>query len=118
MTGKGAYLITNKLIDGDYRKENGRLSEIDLISEVLQNVFVTLSVERGKFYPNKNFGSSISNITNEPMEQYALAFARQALDDTDGVYVLDAVIKSGTAELTVLINDKREKVNIKLENNV
>lgn len=56
--------MTNKIIDGDYVKSNGaaRLQTVDYIDEVLQNAKIILTARRGKFYPNKDFGSLISTI--------------------------------------------------------
>ncbi len=111
--------MISRLENGDYVKgENGALETVELAEELLQNAFITLKAKRGRFYPNKNFGSRIYEINGEPFSEYALSYARQALDETDGVFALKCEIKDGCAVFVLLINNEEREVRIQLENNL
>lgn len=99
-----------KLNNGAYTvDENGNLIGIEYIEQVLQNVSLMLSANRGKFYPDKNFGSSISK--NDASLQ-ALAYARQALSELDGVCVKSALMDNDSIIFSLLINEEERSVTI------
>ena len=111
--------MTNQLINSDYRKgEDGAYLKSDTEDELYQNAVLTLHAERGKFYPDKNFGSRIKATPKTSVAEQFLAFAQQALDATDGVYAIKAEIESDTAVITLLVNDEERKVSLQLENNL
>ena len=109
--------MADKLINGDYVKENNTLIKIEYIDELLQNAGLVLNAERGRFYPNKNFGSRIKEAAGRPAE-YALAYARQALDGIDGVFVCSASQSGNSVVLKLMINGEEREVSIALENNI
>ena len=109
--------MSDRLIDGDYVKENGALVQVDYIDEVLQNAKLLLKAIRGRFYPNKNFGSHIRE-NSDISAAYATAYARQALDSLDGVYVSSARRENSDIIIKLLINGEEREVSIALENNI
>lgn len=111
--------MTYGLINGDYvRGVDGKLLTVDGVREVLQNVMLQLTATRGRFYPNKDFGSDLKTKMQAPPEAYALAYARQALGDTDGVFVTKATVNLGDIVFTLQINNSEEEVSISLEDDV
>lgn len=111
--------MTLKLVNGDYVKDdNNKLEAIEYIDEVLQNATILLNANRGKFYPNKNFGSHIEKINSQPYDEYALAFARQALAVIDGVCVKSANRIGNLLTLDLTINNEERQVTLQLEDNI
>lgn len=112
--------MQNKIVDGDYSWSNveKRLETVDYIDEVAQLVKIALTASRGRFYPNKDFGSLLKGINAAPYEEYALAYARQAVDAIDGVYIKRAVLENGSLVFDIDINDEERQVSIKIENNL
>jgi len=107
--------MTNKIENGDYVKtENSGVLQIDYIEEVLQNVWLAMCCERGRFYPDKDYGSHLKESLLFPKEQYILAFARQSAEDLDGVYIKSVDINEGSAVFTVLVNDDERRVSFEL----
>ncbi|MBQ7202855.1 MAG: hypothetical protein IJS03_02425 [Eubacterium sp.] len=108
--------MADKLTNGDYTIVSGEkaLEQIDYINELLQNAFVLLKAKRGRFYPNKDFGSLIYSLDTGNPEKYIEAFAQQALDKLDGVFVKSAVVdsQSGAILINLLINDTQGQVII------
>ena len=107
-----------KLIDGEYVKDGGALVTVEYIEALLQNVSLILYAERGRFYPDKDFGSRIREINKEPFEEYAAAYIRQALYDLDGVFVKN--VRKNENEITVelIINDENREVVLPFENDI
>jgi hypothetical protein len=106
--------LTEKIINGDYVKNSATnsLDTVEYIEEVLQNVKIVLTAQRGKFYPNKNFGSRLGDIDCQPFCEYALAYANQALDEIDGVFVKNVVQKENQVIFNITINDEERQVAI------
>jgi homoaconitase/3-isopropylmalate dehydratase large subunit len=106
--------------NGDYVKsdENKDLKNVEYIDEILQNVAIVLNARRGKFYPNKDFGSYIKNIENEPKAEYALNYARQAVSSIDGVYVKSVDIDDKEMIFTMIVNEKEGLVRVKVGDDV
>lgn len=110
--------MTNKIINGDYVKAGNTLEQIEYIDELLQSIKIVLTAGRGSFYPNKNFGSNIRNICQEPRAEYAIAYARQALDTLDGVCVKGVTFENNQATFTIDINNEERQVTVSLESNI
>ncbi len=111
--------MASKLIDGDYqRDENGNAVTVEYIDELLQNAFVTLSTRRGRFYPNKNFGSRIKENDALPKDEYIFAYAVEALDKIDGVTVKGVSVENGEAKIKLKVNGLEKEVKVQLENNL
>lgn len=110
--------MTNKIVNGDYVISGGETEQTEYMDELLQNARILLTASRGNFYPDKNFGSSIKRTGNRLTQQYALLYARQALDTLDGVYVKQAEIKNARLCLTLEINNDERQVTLNLESNV
>ncbi|MCR5206855.1 MAG: hypothetical protein K6C14_00070 [Eubacterium sp.] len=109
-----------RVIDGDYKRDaqTGKALTVQYIEELLQNAFTALNTRRGRFYPNKSFGSRIKELNREPADKYAFIYAAEALDGLDGVTVKSAELENGRAVISLLINDTEGQVSIRLENNV
>lgn len=104
-----------QLIDGDYQNTpDHRLTEVHGMEELLQNVRIALQAKRKRFYPDKDFGSRISTATHEPLAEYITAYACQALERTDGAYVIKSEITGSIAAITVLLNSQERQVSINL----
>lgn len=112
--------MADKIENGDYSLvDDGRgLKQIEHFDEMLQNVAVTLNVRRGRFYPNKDFGCNVINSSKQPVLEYALNYARQAVDSIDGVYIKGAEFENDNICFTVLINGREGQVRIGIENNI
>lgn len=112
--------MTEKLVNGDYVKCSGKnsLEKIDFIDEIVQSVILILTAHRGKFYPDKNFGSLLSDITCAPQDEYALCCARQALDGIDGVFIKKAHTAQDKYIFDLIINNEERQVEIKRESDL
>lgn len=82
--------------------------------EILKNCIVAMKCPRGRFYPNKNFGSYILDEADKHFSDELLAYARQAVSEIDGVYVKSVDISGEKAVFTLIINDTQRQVNIAL----
>ncbi len=80
--------------------------------EILLASVMALHTDRGRFYPNKDYGSGLrsSGLSAEEL----LGCARQALYDFDGVYVKSARLDGGKAVFVLLINNREKEVEISL----
>lgn len=109
--------MQSKLVNGDYAKDGAPLT-VSYIEELLQNAFVALNTKRESFYPNKSFGSKIRMINRRPVEEYAFAYACQALEGLDGVFVKGASLTDNGVIILLAVNGTQGQVNIELENNI
>ena len=110
--------MNNKLRDGDYVRTADGLDVTELSDELLQNAEIILKAKKGRFYPDKNFGRRIGKAPPEQSAEYALAFAREALNGADGIYVIGAEINDSTIDFTLMINHEERQVSIKREENI
>lgn len=110
--------MTEKIANGDYvmQDNSDNVQSVEYIDEVVQAIKMRLVAQRGKFYPNKDFGSFLRQELPQPEEEYALAYARQALEGLDGVFVSSARLEDGTIYLGVAINAKEMQVIQQIEN--
>lgn len=108
--------MTNRIVDGDYIKTHlDRLETIDNEQELIQTAGQILYARRGSFYPNKDFGSMIRlGELKKPELEYALSYARQALDTLDGVYVKSVNSESDGLVFDLMINETEGRVEVKL----
>lgn len=111
--------MSYRLVDGEYALDGGgNPIPIEYYEDLLQKVLLALKAKRGKFYPNKDFGSRLNEIEKEPFEKYAESYARQALDGFDGVFV-KKVIKDGNAlTFQLLVNEREEEVILQIEEDI
>lgn len=107
--------MTEKLTNGDY-SQNGEstLDTVEQIEEILQNAAVCLAAQRGRFYPNKDFGMRFVSAEKEPFDKYLLSFARQALSCVDGVVVKSVRITSEKFIFNLLINDNERTAEVNI----
>ena len=108
-----------KLSNGEYIKDGeGKLVTVEYIEELVQNAALALTAKRGRFYPDKNFGSRLSGLNREPFEEYAAAFIRQALYDLDGVFVKKVIKNEENIEVILIINDEEKEVILPIEQEI
>lgn len=108
-----------KLIDGEYVKDgDGRLITVEYIEALLQNVCLIIGTQRGKFYPDKNFGSRLSTDIKEPFEEYAQTYIRQAIYGLDGVFVKKVRRNGNGITVILIINDEEKEVTLPFEENI
>lgn len=90
--------------------ESRCIRDIDYIEGLLDAARLCLRAERGHFYPDKNFGSSIKQSFTEPE---ILSQARLAVGELDGVYV-ESVCKmsNGLVVFNLKINDEKGQVEV------
>lgn len=107
---------TYKLQSGDYVKKQNEndFETVEYIDEVVQAASMALKTQRGRFYPNKNFGSYIKTAINKD-NNAALVYARQATEHIDGVYVKNAEVKNNGLFADLIINDVERSVRIDFE---
>lgn len=86
-------------------------SRIDGPNGLLRDAALALIIPRGKFYPDKNFGSVVKYT--EPIA-LTLARARQAVEHLDGVYVKSVEKRDdGLMVFNLSVNDVQRQVEAK-----
>ena len=88
--------------------------EIDPLMQCLIGTRRLLMLPRGRFYPYKDFGSRLHEVA-APINTYALAYAQQALAETDGIHVIQAEQQGKIIQFTLLINNTEGKVNYRID---
>lgn len=83
------------------------MNNYDFIDETLKNAVRCLTVKRGRFYADKNFGSKISASQNNAE---ILAYARQSVDGLDGVFVKSAVKNNSSVTFVLTVNGEERSV--------
>ncbi|MGN0531740.1 MAG: hypothetical protein ACI4IN_02980 [Eubacterium sp.] len=108
--------MTDLIINGDYvtTGQGSGLQMVEHIPRILQDVTMHLGIKRCKFYPNKDYGTALQGDMR-PITRYALACARQALYNFDGVYVKNAVQNEDTITYYLVINNEERQVSVKYE---
>lgn len=84
------------------------------INSIMQDCVTAIICPRGKYYPNKNYGSHIFECNGSTPCQELLAYARQAVSDISGVYVKGVSVDKDAAVFTLLINNEQRQVSINL----
>lgn len=83
------------------------MNNFDVIEEILKNAVRCLTVKRGGFYADKNFGSKIrASQSNAEI----LAYARQSIDKLDGVFVKSAVKNKNSVTFVLTVNGEERSV--------
>lgn len=110
--------MTEKIVNGDYALADDGigLQMADYMDEIVQTIKMLLVAPRGRFYPNKDFGSLLQANLPHPSEEYALAYARQALESLDGVFVDSARVENGAIYLGITINSEEKQVILQIGN--
>ncbi len=99
--------MTAEILNGDYVKHAAGLKEIEHADELLQNILIALTVHRGNFYPDKNFGTHCFGSAD-----YAFAYAGQALNGLNGVYIKSVKENKNGFDFTVIINHCERRVSV------
>ncbi|WP_177916825.1 hypothetical protein [uncultured Eubacterium sp.] len=87
------------------------ISSIDYTDGLVRAAALALIIPRGKFYPDKNFGSNVKYT--EPIA-LTLARARQAVEHLDGVYVKSVERRDdGLLVFNLSVNDIQRQVEAK-----
>lgn len=82
------------------------------IKKMLEYCACTLKCPRGKFYPNKDYGSQLNAVSEQENLNKLLAFARVAAIDIDGLYVKSVSKDNDNLIFDILINDEERQVSI------
>lgn len=105
--------MTNSVNNISYTGESGEYTET-----IYQDIARAIQTERGAFYPDKNYGSELRRIKEEPAVLYALCLARNAVYGMNGVYITKAQQADGGFNFTVVINDTEREVFVPIELNL
>ena len=108
-TRKGVQNLDTALYNGDFLLDNrNRMVEISGIDEFLQKVSIILSVRKGSFCYDRNFGSELYKLRNyeDHLEDRAKMLAEEALYDLDYVKVnsVEVEIDSENDEITLTLH--------------
>lgn len=109
--------MTQRILNGDYVKDidTQGLQTVEYMDELVQVIKMLLITHRGQFYPNKDFGSMLRCELPAPAQEYALAYARQALEGLDGVFVRSANVQNGIIIVDLVINGEEKQVEQSFE---
>lgn len=83
------------------------MNDFDTIDEILKNAVRCLTVRRGRFYADKNFGSKILACQSNAE---ILAYARQSVEKLDGVFVKSAVKNNNSVTFVLTVNGEERSV--------
>ena len=88
-------------------------TDIEYINGLLENALLRLRAVRGRFYPDKNFGS---NVRYELPDSEILSEARLAVSELDGVYV-KSIEKTDNSVLifNLVLNDDEREVELQYD---
>lgn len=107
-----------KIENGDYMLRNHALNSANYYDALAQSARMLMIIPRGRYYPDKNFGSYLYSVSDLSFEDKLLTFARQALLEFDGVFV-KSVSVSGSKITYVIVFDFGERtVSIDSENDL
>lgn len=108
---------TYKLENGDYvkRDDTEDFQSVAFVDRLEQCMKTALQTQRGRFYPDKNFGSHIRSAVRSENAERVLAYARQTAECFDGVYVKEAVLENKKATVILIINGDERSVSIDFE---
>lgn len=120
---KGVQDLDTALYDGDFLLSNrNRVVKISGIEEILQKVFIILSVKKGSFCYNRNFGSELYKLRNyeDHLEERAKMLVEQALYNLDYVKVTDVDFENDsendeiTLTLHLIIDEETYDLEVKV----
>ena len=111
--------MSYKLSGGEYYLDGGgKPVKAEYIDGLAQNALLALTSQRHRFYPDFDYGSYIYKGSREPVEEYFLTYARQALAELDGVFAKSAEADGETVTITLLINDTEREVVLPIEEDI
>lgn len=109
--------MDNKIENGDWAVTRNTLSVVYGEDEMIGHVEARLSAKKGRFYPNKDFGSllyTLKDSQDENKDMLALQYSRQALSDMSGVFVEKAIVADDEAKIKIAFDNRSKEVIIKL----
>lgn len=83
----------------------------DFIDSILCDCVMAVVCPLGEFYPDKDYGSQIKNWAGIDSD-ILLAYARQAVNEIDGVHIKSVKAENNKALFNVVINDSERQVSI------
>lgn len=111
--------MSYKISGGEYALDSGgRLIKSEYTDSLAQSALLALITQRRRFYPDKSYGSYIHGEGREPLEEYILAFARQALGSFDGVFAKSAQKDGQEIKITLIINGSEKEVILPIEEDI
>ncbi len=87
------------------------MSNNDFIDSILCDCVMAVLCPLGEFYPDKDYGSQIKNSADID-SGILLAYARQAVNKINGVYIKSVKTDNKEAQFDVVINDSERQVSI------
>ena len=87
----------------------------EVLENALRSGVLALRYQRGRFYPDKDFGSLLYTVQSADSTALLLAYARQAVKELDGVFVKSVHTADGAAVFDITINNENRQVSIELE---
>ncbi len=111
--------MSYKINNGEYETdESGMPIKVCYKDELLQNAALAIGCKRGRFYPDKDFGSRLSMLCREPIEEYAESYIRQALSALDGAFLKKVTRGDGVLTAEFEINGEEKEVVFQLEEGI
>jgi len=112
--------LDTALYNGDFLLDNrNRIVEISGINEILQKISIILSVKKGSFCYDRNFGSELYKLRNyeDHLEDRAKMLVEQALYNLDYVKVSDVEVENDLEndKITLTLHLIIDKTNYSLE---
>ena len=89
--------------------------ENDQFLKARTDAMMVLCTRRGRFYPDKNYGSRVMEATQPAV---ALAQAREALAQVNGVYLLNVVDADYGYIFTLLVNGRESQVRVETDEEI
>lgn len=107
-----------KIENGDYMLRNHALNSADYYEALCQSARMIMLIPRGKYYPDKDFGSYLYSVSDLSLEDKLLTFARQALLEFDGVFVKSVSVSGSKITYVIDFDFGERTVSIDSENDL
>lgn len=107
-----------KIENGDYMLRNHALNSVNYYDALCQSARMIMLIPRGKYYPDKNFGSYIYSVSDLSFEDKLLTYARQALLEFYGVFVKSVSVTDKEITYVIDFDFGERTVSINIENDL
>lgn len=110
--------MVSKIENGDYMLRNHALNSANYYEALAQSARMLMIIPRGRYYPDKNFGSYLYSVSDLSFEDKLLTFARQALLEFDGVFVKSVSVSGSKINYVIVFDFGERTVSIDSENDL